>query len=260
MINTIVTTDRKNHSDSIKLAELAAVQLDIQRVNRNREPIEELRKQYGVDNVLIAKGGAYTLDTPDGELFFHPNMAQIRIKNLRMGEEDHMINAMGLTEGMSVLDCTLGFGADAIVASYVVGAAGSVIGLEASPIIAFITGKGMQHFLATNYELHSAIKRVQVINADYNDYLKKLPDKSVDVVYFDPMFRHPLMDSHNINPLRSVADHRPLSIAALQEAQRVARYRIVMKENSRSREFARLGFKEIAGGKYSKVHYGVMRL
>lgn len=118
----------------------------------------------------------------------------------------------------------------------------------------------MQHFLATNYELHSAIKRVQVINADYNDYLKKLPDKSVDVVYFDPMFRHPLMDSHNINPLRGVADHRPLSIAALQEAHRVARYRIVMKENSRSREFARLGFKEIAGGKYSKVHYGVMRL
>ncbi|MBQ3853785.1 MAG: class I SAM-dependent methyltransferase [Anaerovibrio sp.] len=260
MINTIVTTDRKNHSDSQKLAQMAAERLGIKLVKRNREPMEKLREMYGVDNVLVAKRGSFTLDTPEGELFFHPNMSQLRIKNIRMGEGDHMANALDLQEGMTVLDCTLGFGADSIVASFVVGEGGQVIGLEASPLIAFITSEGMKKFLATNYELHSAIKRVQVINTDYNEYLQTLPDNSVDVVYFDPMFRHPLRDSHNINPLRSVADHRPLELPAVNEAKRVARHRVVMKENSRSLEFARLGFNEIAGGKHSKVHYGVIRL
>jgi len=260
MLNTIVTTDRKYHRDSIELAEKAAEKLGIQLIKRNRASLETLRENYGVENVLIAKRGSYTLDTPEGELFFHPNMAQLRIKNIRMGDGDHMTKAMDLREGMSVLDCTLGFGADSIVASFVTGETGSVIGLEASPLIAFVTSEGMKQFLATNYELHSAIKRVQVINADYNDYLKQLPDKSVDVVYFDPMFRYPLRDSHNINPLRSVADHRPLSTSAVEEAKRVARYRVVMKETSHSKEFSRLGFGEIAGGKHSKVHYGVIRL
>lgn len=260
MSKTIVTTDRKNHSSSIRLAEMAAEQLGVPLVKRNREPIEGLREKYGADQVLVARQESYILVTQEGELFFHPNMAQLRIKNIRMGEEDHMAKAMDLQEGMSVLDCTLGFGADSIVASFAVGETGSVTGLEASPLIAFVTSEGMKQFLATNYELHSAIKRVRVINADYNDYLREMPDKSVDVVYFDPMFRHPLRDSHNINPLRSVADHRPLSLSALNEARRVARHRVVMKENSRSLEFARLGFEEIAGGKHSKVHYGVIRL
>ena len=260
MLNTIVTTDRKNHKESIELAAYAAEKLGIKNVKRNRAALPEMREEYGVDNILVAKKGSFVLNTLDGELFFHPNMSQLRIKNIRMGDEDHMAAAMDLKEGMSVLDCTLGFGADAIVASFVTGEGGSVTGLEASPLIAFITGEGMKHFLATNYELHSAIKRVNVINADYNDYLAALPDKSVDVVYFDPMFRHPLTDSHNINPLRSVADHRPLELSAVAEAKRVARHRVVMKENSRSLEFARLGFDTIVGGKHSKVHYGVIKL
>lgn len=260
MPKTIVTTDRKKHSESVILAQEAADRLGIDFIERNRESMEELRQRYGAEHILIAKKGAYTLDTADGELFFHPNMAQLRIKNLRMGEEDHMVKAMGLQEGMSVLDCTLGFGADAIVASFVAGERGSVTGLEASPYIALITGQGMQHFLANNYELHSAIKRIKVVNSNYLDYLKEQPDDSVDVVYFDPMFRHPLTDSHNINPLRAVADHSPLSEEAVKEARRVARQRVVMKENSRSNEFQRLGFHEIAGGRHSKVNYGIIRL
>ncbi|MCR5176475.1 MAG: class I SAM-dependent methyltransferase [Anaerovibrio sp.] len=260
MDNTIVTTERKNHSDSIQLAQHAADTLNLQLVMRHHESLEELREKYKATNVLVARQGKYVLVTPEGELFFHPNMSQLRIKNIRMGDEDHMIRAMDLREGMSVLDCTLGFGADSIVASFVTGQGGSVVGLEASPIISFITGEGMKSFLATNYELHSAIKRVRVINADYNLYLKELPDSSVDVVYFDPMFRHPLMDSHNINPLRSVADHRPLEPEAVKEAMRVARCRVVMKENSRSKEFSRLGFSDISGGKHSKVHYGIIHI
>ena len=80
------------------------------------------------------------------------------------------------------------------------------------------------------------------------------------MVYFDPMFRKPLTASNGISPLRSVANHAALSVEAVEEAKRVARSRVVMKEANGSEEFDRLGFKKIMGGKYSKVHYGVMDL
>ena len=73
------------------------------------------------------------------------------------------------------------------------------------------------------------------------------------------MFRHPLMQSENMNPLRYAADHDPVSEEMMAEARRVARRRVVLKETSKSTEFARLGFPEIAGGRYSSVHYGVWR-
>lgn len=257
-LKLIVTTDRKCHADSVKLGKCAADELGVPLVDRQRDSISDLKRKYSVEQVLIAKKGAFTLDTADGELFFHPNMAQIRLKNIRNGQGDRLVEAMGLTEGMEVLDCTLGFGADAIVESYAVGETGRVVGLEASPVIALITGYGLQHFLATNYLMHAALRRIEVHNMEYLEFLRQQPDKSFDVVYFDPMFRHPLMESHNINPLRLVADHRPLCEEAVAEARRVARRRIVMKENSRSLEFKRLGFTLFANGKYSKISYGII--
>ena len=82
----------------------------------------------------------------------------------------------------------------------------------------------------------------------------------MDVIYFDPMFRHPFAESKNIAPLRPVANKNPLTLETIAEARRVARQRVVLKESGKSREFARLGFTERAGGRYSKVKYGVMRL
>ena len=164
---------------------------------------------------------------------------------------------MGLQPGMQVLDCTLGLGADAIVASFAVGDGGSVTGLEASPLIAAVVGYGLAHFVAENYPIQEAMRRIQTVQTDYLAYLKAQPDASVDVVYFDPMFRHPLRESVQLAPLRTSADHRPVSLGAMEEAKRVARQRVVLKENSRSLEFARLGFAKIAGGKYSHVHYGI---
>lgn len=256
----ITTTDRKNHGESVELAKWAAERLGWQFVSRQRASVPELMEKYSTDRVIIAKKGMLTLVTEAGEMFFHPNMAQIRVKNIRMGQGDRLVEALGIKEGMSVLDCTLGFGADAIVESFAVGEKGKVVGLEASPEIALITGHGMANFVAGNYPMHSAIRRVEVHNTEYLEFLKQQPDKSFDAVYFDPMFRHPFMDSKNINPLRLVADHRALCEEAVEEAKRVARYRVVMKESSRSEEFERLGFEIAPGGKHSNIHYGVINL
>ena len=38
----------------------------------------------------------------------------------------------------------------------------------------------------------------------------------------------------------------------------MARRYVIMKENSRSTEFARLGFKIVDGGKYSSISFGVI--
>ncbi|MBQ1941020.1 MAG: class I SAM-dependent methyltransferase [Anaerovibrio sp.] len=257
-MKTIVTTDRKCHSDSVALAGEMAAKLNIELIDRNQQSVAGMMRRYEAQAVLVAKGKELHLYTAEGELFFHPNMSQLRVKNIRLGDKDHMAEAMELKEGMSVLDCTLGFGADAIVASFVVGESGRVTGIEASPLIAAVTGYGLQNFLASNYELHAAMRRIEVHNSDALDFLRQQADKSYDVVYFDPMFRHPLRSSTNINPLRSVADARALTVEAVTEAKRVARRRVVMKEARGSAEFARLGFAKIAGGKWSKINFGII--
>ena len=258
MKNAIVTTGHKMNTASQTLAKETADRLGLPFVVRGNSSVEALMEQYEVPAVMVAKKQALTLVTSGGELFFHSSMAHLRIKNLRMGKKDNMLEAMGLEAGMRVLDCTLGFGADALVASYAAGAEGKVTGLESSPLIAAVVGYGMQHLMAENYDIHEAMRRITVYNRNYLDYLKQQPAGSVDIVYFDPMFRHPLRASTNLDPLRSVANPSPVSEEAVEEACRVARYRVVLKENSRSLEFARLGFTHVMGGRYSRVHYGVM--
>ncbi len=260
-LSAVVTTGRKVKDSSRKLAVETAARLGIPFVERRTESIEEIREKYGTPFVLVSKKELLVLDTREGEFFFHPNMAHLRLKNLRFGDgRDHMTDAMGLQPGMSVLDCTLGFGTDAIVASFAVGDTGHVTGLEASPLVAEVTGYGLGHFHAENYPIQEAMRRVRVISTDYLDFLRQAEEKSYDIVYFDPMFRHPLMESRNLNPLRLAADHRPVSPEAVREAVRVARRRVVLKENARSMEFERLGFPVKTGGKYSKVQYGIIDL
>lgn len=258
MVKAIVTTERKCREESVALAQKLSAELHIDYVERHKESVGKLMEKHGVAAVLVAYPHELKLNSNAGEMFFHPNMSQLRVKNLRKGEKDHMSEAMGLHEGMSVLDCTLGFGADAIVASFGVSETGRVVGVESSPLIAAVTGYGLQHFLPGNYPLYAAMRKIEVVNMDYLDYLREQPDNSYDVVYFDPMFRKPLTASSGISPLRGVANHAALSVEAVEEAMRVARSRVVMKEANGSSEFARLGFEQIMGGKYSKVHYGVI--
>lgn len=255
---TIATTGYKSRPADCQLAEQTARRLGIRCVKRAHTSYADLRAQYGAEFLLVVKKGGLRLETPEGELFFHPNMAHVRVRELGFGKKDRMIEAMGLGAGDSVLDCTLGLGADAVTASFVAGERGKVTALEKSPMIYEIVRHGLAHFPAGNYDLHAAMRRVEVVQSDYEEFLRSLPDGSYDVVYFDPMFRHPLKDSVQLAPLRPWAEPAPVSLAAVAEACRVAKRRVVLKENSRSLEFARLGFSKIAGGRYSSVHYGVI--
>ncbi len=262
--DAIVTTGYRGHrwqAENVALAKETAERLRLPYEVRGHEALDAMRERTGAKYILVAKERKLFLETEEGELFFHPNMAHLRIKNLRFGNTgDRMIEAMGLKSGMTVLDCTLGLGADAIVASYVAGPTGQVTALESNPLTEAVIHAGMRHFTAENARIEAAVRQIQTHAADALTFLREQEDRSFDVIYFDPMFRHPLRASHSLDPLRLVADRRPLTTELITEARRVARFRVVMKENSRSGEFERLGFPEITGGKYSKVHYGVIHI
>ena len=261
-VRAIVTTVRRGTQYTAAnraLAARTAALLDIPNVPRGKESLTELRAAYGVDHILIARRGRLMLETPVGTLFFHPGMAHLRIKNLRLGHGDHLVAALGLTEGMQVLDCTLGTGADAIVESYAVGETGSVTALESSPLIAEVIRDGLAYATGDNYEMHVAMRRIAVQQAEALAFLRMSAAGSYDVVYFDPMFRDPLHESSGMNALRGIADSRALTLETIEEARRVARLRVVMKERRGSGEFARLGFSKCMGGRYSRIAYGVMK-
>jgi hypothetical protein len=260
-IRAIVTTVRRGQrytEVNRALAAHTAKALGISNVPRGNDSLEELRAAYNADAVLVARRGLLTLVTAEGELFFHPGMAHLRIKNFLLGHGDHLVTALGLTAGMHVLDCTLGTGADAIVESFAVGEAGTVTALESNPLIAAVIADGLAHATGDNYDMHAAMRRVIVHNTDALAFLQAAADDSYDVVYFDPMFRRPLHESAGMNALRSIADMRALTEETIVEARRVARRRVVMKERRESAEFERLGFTRFMGGKYSRIAYAVM--
>lgn len=265
-IKLIVTTSSTPDPDTTAAALALAAELNAPFQARGANSLPNIKNQCQAEAVLVVSKDKPVVHTAGGQYFFHLSMAEMRIKNLLDGKNDHMADAMGLTAGMSVLDCTLGLATDAIVASYITGRTGRVVGLESSSVIALITGMGLKNFSplrgqappTDEFKITGALRRIVLKNADYLDYLTTLPAKSFDVVYFDPMFRRPVRKSSNLAPVRALADDKPLSLKAVAEACRVARRRVVMKEASGSGEFAKLGFFNIHGGKYSSVKYGVI--
>jgi 16S rRNA (guanine1516-N2)-methyltransferase len=257
-MNLIVTTAHRPSPEMEKAAAELAGKLHAPLTPRGDSSLAALRHEHRVDTLLIVTKRGPVVATPGGEYFFHLNLAELRIKNLISGKPDHMVSAMDLAAGMTVLDCTLGLATDAIVASFVAGPAGQVLGLEATAVIAAVTGLGLAQFASDEAEITAVLRRIRVIHADFNEYLPTLPDRSFDVVFFDPMFRAPIIDSSNLKPLRFLADDRPLGPLAVREACRVARRRVVMKETCGSPEFSRLGITELYGGKYSSIQYGVI--
>ncbi|MEN6567940.1 MAG: class I SAM-dependent methyltransferase [Veillonellales bacterium] len=258
-MDLVVTTVREHYAAEMDTARQFASALNVPFVQRESRSVGNIKAAYGVNNILVfSRRKGPVVYTEGGEFFFHLSMAELRIKNIINGKDDHMVTAMELKSGMSVLDCTLGLGTDAIVASFIAGTAGKVIGLEHSPVVALVTRYGLQNFSGDNSEINHSMRNIQVCNLDYHQYLTRLPEKSFDIVYFDPMFRHPIQSSSNLKPLRYLADARPLDTLALQRARRIARNRVIVKETSNSPEFTRLGITTVFGGKYSSIQYGML--
>lgn len=257
----IIATTTQSKSEAVFYPELQAFlqETGIEFIKRERKSLEKIKSENRADAVIVWKREGPVLYGEKGEEFyFHPSMAKVRISSFRKFKTlDPMIEAFALQEKDEVLDCTLGLGADAIVASYFA-PQGRIVGIEYSPLVATLVKWGMRMYHSSMEWLNQAIKKIEVVNADYKNYLRFLKDNSYDIVYFDPMFRKPVLKSQAISPLRGLANPDPVDAESLKEAIRVARKRVVMKEMFTSGEFERLGFKKIVGSPNNKIAYGVI--
>jgi 16S rRNA (guanine1516-N2)-methyltransferase len=239
----IATTGTDPSPHTREHAKALAARFSLPFVERRDASLAELRRQYGTDEILVVTAKGARLVTSTGQpFFFHPNNAAFRIKRLERGDTDIMLSVCQITPGDHVLDATLGLGADAIVFAHGVGETGRVVGVESVRLIAMLVEEGLRSWQTPSESLRNAMARVEVLNRHHLDYLRELPDRSFDVVYFDPMFSSTVQESSGIQGIRTLANAESVSVEAIHEALRVAKRRVVLKEGKGSQEYRRFGF------------------
>ena len=258
MRKIIVTTAGRPDEQSVAFAMHACNELGAQFVERKKRSVAKLQREYEADVVVAGKSRyeyfAFGMTEP---FFYHPNAAAFRLKRLAKGEIDPMIEICQLRAGESFLDCTLGLGADSLVAQYIVGTSGRVVGVEADPVVAFIVREGMQSYELSELPIAHGMRHIEVVTSEALSYLKTLPDHSFDIVFMDPMFDEVIEESSNFTALREAGAHITLSAEWVQEAKRVAKRGVVLKAHFRSPSFDAFGFtREVRTT--SKFHYGFL--
>ncbi len=251
----IVTTARNTTAElKEKARELAASQ---GLIYRERKDISAANLLQNGQYLIVYTQQGPEIVTKDGTHRFHLSMAQLRIENLIKGGQDHFIQALGRKRPLRILDCTFGFGSDALTASWYLNREGTVTGVESS-LPMYIAGSwGCREFIHENPEVTAALRRITVIHASYQEYLKKIPKGAYDVIYFDPMFAHPVMASPQFHPVRQVLNHEPLEADILELARQKAGNRVVVKGRAFRKWKSQYPDMQIMGGRYSKVQYAV---
>jgi 16S rRNA G966 N2-methylase RsmD len=254
----IITTAGRANEEMTRRAMEYAKELKLPFIPRNKCSVSKLINTYLDDVIVIGKEGnvLHLAEDSDSEpIFFHPNSAMFRIKRLLKKNCDPLLDATQLSEGMSFLDCTLGLGSDSIVASFLVGRTGSVTALEGNKALSFLVKEGLKQWNSGSPTIDAAMRKINVINEKYETYLKNLATKSVDVIYFDPMFEEEIANSDGIKGVKKLAIYSTITESCMHEAKRVARKRIVLKDHWQSNRFSQLGF-TVLKRQTSKVHFG----
>jgi 16S rRNA (guanine1516-N2)-methyltransferase len=261
MLTCVVTTSQKADPGSLRDAKRWAARLGTRAVSRARRSIAALCADEGVDGALVlSPDRPPTFMSADGLLryYYHPGMALTRIRNLCLDLGDPMVAAMGLGAGDALLDCTLGRASDALVASFVVGPTGRVVGIESSPLLAELTIHGLRTYEPSSAALTPIFRRIEAHRGDHLPFLQASPDRAFDVVCFDPLFEEPVEASSSMEPFRPLADPQPLTTDAIAEARRVASRCVVIKERPDASLWDRLQVNRLVGGKASSIAYGVI--
>lgn len=257
-MKVLVTTPLRARGDE-EAAAAAAARHGLEYAPRNHRSASALLAETGADALLVLTGSAAVLVAGGHETRWSPGMGLLRAKRLAGAREgrpsdpsarDPFVEAAGLAPGDRVLDCTLGLGADALVAAEAVGPEGEVVGLERSPALAAWVAEGLLRLA------HPAARRVVVRAGDHGPVLASLPDRSFDVVVFDPMFRHARPGPGGFDTVRALADASPLAPEALARARRVTRRLVVVKDGAPGWDLARLGLVPLPSARGAHRYYG----
>jgi len=231
----IVTTAARPSFEIEKLALLLSEELTSPYLSRLGRSVQEIYTASNSMRLLIVGADHLRLhDQKTGaEYYYHPNMFLTRGSVVVSGGSDPFLRAVNLQPGDQLLDCTLGFGSEAALASLFLGDSGRVVGLESVQVLAAVTRHGLKSFPLRSAPLAAALRRIEVVTADHCDYLSECTSGEFDVIYFDPFFSERLSGSEaSVNPLFIFGNPAPLSLEAVSEARRVARRRVVIKHPS----------------------------
>lgn len=250
-----VTTAGRTNQEMINKANEIAANLKLPYRPRKKKSINQLQEKSNSDCLVVGKERLELYEKGSTlPFFFHPNSAMFRIKRLLKGEHDPFSEAAKLSSGMTFLDCTLGLASDAIVASFLVGREGQVIGIEGQKYLAYIVEEGLRTWDSGLPIMNKAMERISVIHSTALEYLRTMPDESADCVYFDPMFEETVLESNGIMGLGQFAIHEDLSEETIREAMRVAKKRVLLKDHFKSRRFERYNF-QVIRRKTAKFHF-----
>lgn len=254
-----VTTTRERDKSLSYKAEKIADDLNIPYIKRDNLSINKTILKEDLDYLLVVEKDKLVIKGEDTEVFWHPSMTELKIKSIKNGNKESMIEAAELKEGDSILDCTLGFAGDSIVFASVVGESGRVVGTEVNKYIAYLTKDGLENYNKVNIEMKKYMESIKVINTSYEEYLAEAEDNSFDVVYFDPMFKEPNKKSSSINGFRNFTEHKGLTKEVIKEALRVCRRKVVIKERYALNSLDEIGVEKYYGGKRrGAIIYGVI--
>jgi len=244
-----VTTSGKLDQHVIELARSSAKSWGVPFLERrSKAPLGPLAAS--ARSLLVFERRGVALCDRQGRVRFSPGMARLRIKRLDARvQEERLVELAAFEPGDSVLDCTLGLAADALVAARAVGPTGSVVGLEKSLAIFALVSSGVRSFEAPRS------CRIDVRHEDAAHFLACQPDRVFDLVLFDPMFDRPGKCSPAFEMLRRHAEHAPLSKTALEQAQRVARRSVLVKGSRHSTDWNSLHLKPEPGSPYSPISW-----
>jgi len=241
MDHLLVTTTVATSPQLLRSAASLARDLGSPFIPRGTASVRKLLSQQGYQAAVVCGARSIRIDSSGQRYEWHPNMAKPRIGNIRSGGVDSYIKVAGIAAGDRVLDCTCGMGADAIVASYAVGAEGKVLALESSRLLSSIVTYGMRVYGHRDVDMIKAMRRVVVTHADCALYLQAQPADSWDIVYLDPMFEDTIGKARGIDLLRAFASMDSPKPAAIDEAHRVARRKVVIKDRVPGRLLKALG-------------------
>jgi SAM-dependent methyltransferase len=250
MRNMIVTTSVKTTLELNDKAQKLADELNLKYIKRNKSTIKQLLGTK--KGVIVVYKNKLSYFENNSEFFFHLDTTALKIKN---SDNEPLVEIIG-KEKQSILDCTMGLAGDSILLSYY---GHTVTSIEKNKIIHLITSNGLENYVSPNEKINKAMRKITTYNYDCIDYLKKAPDNTFDIIYFDPMFSHNIRESENLSGITPLADKNFRYKEFIKEASRVGKDKIIIKAHFRDNIFEKYNFTRIIR-KNTKFHFGFLEI
>jgi len=223
-----------------------------------RKRLKEFAEKNELDfYYVVERDDRIVIKWKGGEFFFHPSVSILRMRNIRNGQRDYLIEALELEGNEKVLDLTFGLGSEAIlIAAFL--PFGKVVGLEKSIHIYTVVSEGIKNFKTELNWLKNALSRIELIHADFKEFVRKASDETFDIVYCDPMFENPKYESSAMNPLRPFAVYDTVNEDDLKHFIRIAKKKVVLKSCVEDNLFRKIKVDKVIGSKKSGIIYGII--